>query len=129
MDLNDVDVSGIDTRFATGPLSHGGYGEMMVERRRLEEEEKGRRRGKKVGGVLLYVHIPGDFLKWTTLQRTFFHSPMSHVIFPICILFLSFYFFFFLPLLLLFLLLFFILVPQGILSTLQDDQQEDLSSP
>ncbi|KOS47052.1 hypothetical protein ACN38_g2035 [Penicillium nordicum] len=91
MDLNDVDVSCIGTRVATGPLSHGGYGEMMVERRRLEEEEKRRRRrrrGKKVGGFLLYGHIPGTFLKWKTLQRTFFHSPMSHVIFPICILFL-----------------------------------------
>ncbi|KAJ9491818.1 hypothetical protein VN97_g1378, partial [Penicillium thymicola] len=38
-----------------------------------------RRRGRKVGGVLLYVHIPGTFLKWTILQRTFPGSPMSHV--------------------------------------------------
>lgn len=38
-------------------LSHGGYGEIVVERERVERRKRGRR--GRVGGDLLYGHIPG----------------------------------------------------------------------
>ena len=47
-------------------ISHGGYGERVVERERAggrREEKKGR--GRKVRGILLYGHIPGTFPKST----------------------------------------------------------------
>ncbi|KAJ9491433.1 hypothetical protein VN97_g1830 [Penicillium thymicola] len=81
MGLNDVDVSYIGTRVATGPSPYVvSWGLRRDGGREGEGWRKKRRgRGRKVGGVLLYVHTPGTFLKWTTLQRTFPDSPMSHV--------------------------------------------------
>ncbi|KOS48491.1 hypothetical protein ACN38_g537 [Penicillium nordicum] len=90
MDLNDVDVSCIGTRVATGPsrmLSHRGYGEMVVER----EKARGRRREeeKRWEGPFIWSHprcLPKMDNSPTQIVPCHMSSLMSHVIFPICVL-------------------------------------------